>query len=164
MDEQTRTRRHSAHVVSHVPGRIRIRLHPRSRQPGVMRRIKDSLAAQEGFHDVAINATTGSVRFNYDERQYDLSSLRRVLEDVDVIVSDYAPCIKAADETAKRREQRRPDLPGSYPGPQRMALERYGHANRPQDYSAPRFSYCRPMVHSPKRLHDRKDPGWTLSF
>jgi cation transport ATPase len=90
MNSDANNRQHVAQLVSHVPGRIRIKLHPRIRRVHVMRQIEENLSAQEGIQDVKTNEATGSVRINYDVKRHDMPGIRKVLEDLDVIVSDYA--------------------------------------------------------------------------
>ncbi len=44
-----------ADVASHIPGRLRVRLHRKSRQPSVLRRLKHELTARPGVHGVEVN-------------------------------------------------------------------------------------------------------------
>ena len=90
MGTDAKNQQHVAQLASHVPGRIRIKLHHSSRRVYIIRRIEENLAAQEGIQDVKTNEATGSIRINYDTRRHDMPGIRKVLEDVDVIVSDYA--------------------------------------------------------------------------
>jgi hypothetical protein len=94
----TKNGRHKVQVASHTPGRIRIRIHPSGRQPAVMRHIKDKLETREGIHDVKMNEATGSIRINYDPKRHDAAGILRVLEDLDLIVSEYCGGIGIAGE------------------------------------------------------------------
>jgi hypothetical protein len=95
---QTEDRRHRAQVASHTPGRIRVRIHPSGRQPAIMRHIKDKLETREGIHDVKMNEATGSIRINYDTARHDAAGILRVLEDLDLIVSEYCGGMGFAEE------------------------------------------------------------------
>jgi Heavy metal associated domain 2 len=90
MNTEAKNRQHVAQLASHVPGRIRIKLHHNSRRLHIIRQIEESLTLQEGIQDVKTNEATGSIRINYDTTRHDMPGIRKVLEDLDVIVSDYA--------------------------------------------------------------------------
>ena len=77
---------HYAEVASHVPGRLRIRLHPDSRKPQVTEQIKNTLEGQHGVHEVAVNHLTGSIAVKYDAAVHEHTGILKVLEDIDVIV------------------------------------------------------------------------------
>lgn len=77
---------HRAQVASHTPGRLRVRLHPESRQPQVMHQLKHDLTGRPGVHGVEVNPTTGSVTVTYDAQTHPGTGIFGVLEDLDVIV------------------------------------------------------------------------------
>src|SRR5215831_13013628 len=77
---------HRAEVASHVPGRLRVRLHPDSRHSHIMRKLKQDLANHPGVRDVTVNSVTGSVTVMYDAQAHSGSGILGVLEDFDVIV------------------------------------------------------------------------------
>jgi hypothetical protein len=75
-----------AAIASLVPGRVRIRLHPCSRTPEVMKRIKQALESRDGIHEVRTNRANGSVTVRYDHRLHSTSGILRLLEDLDVVL------------------------------------------------------------------------------
>ena len=75
-----------ADVASHIPGRLRVRLHRKSRQPSVLRRLKHELTARPGVHGVEVNHAAGSVTVTYDAQAYQGTGILRLLKDLDVIV------------------------------------------------------------------------------
>jgi hypothetical protein len=95
--------RHKAQVASLTPGRIRIRIHPTGRQTATMRDIRDNLATREGIHDVKTNESTGSIKINYDAGRYDAEGIRRVLEDMDVILSEYVGACAGEEASSASR-------------------------------------------------------------
>jgi hypothetical protein len=76
----------TAIVVSHLPGRIRFKLHAQNRDKETMEGIKSNLEAREGIHDVRLNPTCGSVTVHYDHDCHSMSGILGFLEDLDVIV------------------------------------------------------------------------------
>ncbi len=77
---------HYAEVASHVPGRLRVRLHPDSRKPEVTEQIKKALEGQQGVHEVEVNHLTGSIAVKYDTEVHEHTGIFGLLEDLDVIV------------------------------------------------------------------------------
>ena len=86
MDEGKHKRRHHARVTSLTPGRLRIKLHPTSRDPQMMHGIKRRLESQEGVHDVRVNPASGSVTVKYDHQHHSTAGILGLLEDIDVVV------------------------------------------------------------------------------
>ena len=86
MNEEKQKRRHPAHMVSLTPGRLRLRLHPKSRDPQLMHGIKRDLESQEGVHEVRVNPATGSVTVNYDHECHSTAGILGCLEDLDVVM------------------------------------------------------------------------------
>ncbi len=72
-------------VVSAVPGRLRIRLHPSKRHQTVMDGIKNGLDSREGIHDVRLNRSTGSITVKYDHSRFSKRNVLSALEDLDVV-------------------------------------------------------------------------------
>lgn len=73
-------------VASHVPGRIRVKLHARHRDSATMEDIRRHLAAQEGIHEVRLNRACGSVTVHYDHERHSMAGILGLLEDLDVVV------------------------------------------------------------------------------
>ncbi|HLH22094.1 MAG TPA: heavy metal-associated domain-containing protein [Chloroflexota bacterium] len=92
-----------AHIVSHVPGRLRVRVRKGQRHPRVLHRIETQLAEQPGVRAVAVNAGTGSVMVQYNPRALSTESLLDLLHDVGVVAhsifSDEEIDLSSADQT-----------------------------------------------------------------
>lgn len=97
---------HQARVASHVPGRLRIKLSPESRHPSVLNRINEHLGKHDAIDKVNVNAATGSVTVNYNPQQHNVSEIRQVFEDMDVIFGNLseAPSIDASLSTNGKSE------------------------------------------------------------
>ena len=72
-------------VVSAIPGRLRIKLHPSKRRHDVMDGIKSGLDSREGIHDVKINRSTGSITVKYDHGRLSTDNVLGTLGDLDVV-------------------------------------------------------------------------------
>ncbi|HSD82951.1 MAG TPA: hypothetical protein VLG46_03790 [Anaerolineae bacterium] len=79
-------RKKPAVVASHVPGRIRLKLHAQHRDQATMEEIRRHLVDREGINDVRLNPACGSVTVHYDHDQHSMSGILGFLEDLDVIV------------------------------------------------------------------------------
>ncbi len=90
--------RHHAEVASHIPGRLRVRLHRRSRHPHVMTRLKQAIEEQQGVHGVEANHAAGSMTVTYDPQSHQGTDIFGLLEDLDVIVGTAldAPQVEAS--------------------------------------------------------------------
>ena len=77
---------HKAEVASHISGRLRVRLHRRSRHPHVMMQLKKSIEEQQGVHGVEVNQAAGSITVKYDEQTHGGTGIFDLLEALDVIV------------------------------------------------------------------------------
>jgi hypothetical protein len=77
---------HHAEIASHIPGRLRVRLHRKSRQPQVLHRLKHELARRPGVQGVKVNPAAGSVTVTYDAQQHPGTGILDLLEDLDVLV------------------------------------------------------------------------------
>jgi copper chaperone CopZ len=73
-------------MASLAPGRLRIKLHPTSRDPQMMHGIKRSLESHEGIHGVTVNPASGSVTVKYDHGYHSTAGILGLLEDLDVVV------------------------------------------------------------------------------
>lgn len=80
------TSNHRTRIASHVPGRIRLKLHPQSRDRGTMDEIKRKLEALEGVDEVRLTPACGSVTVHYDHSRHSMSGILGFLEDLDVVV------------------------------------------------------------------------------
>jgi hypothetical protein len=89
-----------AEVASHIPGRLRVRIHRRSRHPHVMMRLKHTIEAHQGIHGVDVNPAAGSLTVRYDAQTYGGMGIFALLADLDVIVGTVteAPQIEAPPE------------------------------------------------------------------
>ena len=72
-------------VVSAIPGRVRIKLHPSKRSPVVMDGIKQNLDSHEGVQDVRLNTSTGSITVKYDPLRHGTESVLSLLEELDTV-------------------------------------------------------------------------------
>ena len=86
MSDRTSTKTVNARVASHVPGRIRFKLHPHCRGRETMDAIQQKLSLLEGVFDVRLNYDCGSVTMRYDKGRHPMSGMLGILEDLDVVV------------------------------------------------------------------------------
>lgn len=77
---------HQAKIASAAPGRLRIKMHPESRDSGLMDGIRDRLAPHDGVHHVRVNPATGSITVKYDQSRHDTHSILGLMEDLDVVL------------------------------------------------------------------------------
>jgi hypothetical protein len=96
-----RHHKHRAEVASHIPGRIRLRLHRPHRHPHTLQSIKTSLERREGIHKVEANHITGSLLIHYDTQVHSETGILGLLKDIDVVVGTIvdAPHIEGGSET-----------------------------------------------------------------
>jgi hypothetical protein len=73
------------HVVSDVPGRVRIKFHPSKRNPDLMNGVKARLDSREGIHHVRVNNATGSITVRYDHDRHSTQSVLGLFEDLDTV-------------------------------------------------------------------------------
>lgn len=59
-----------AHVVHHVPGRIRFKVQRAQREVRLLARLESALSEIPFVHRVQVNASTGSVVIEYDRNRY----------------------------------------------------------------------------------------------
>lgn len=79
-----------AHVASHTPGRLRVRVHHPARHTHLLHQLKQQLQAQPGVGKVDVNAHTGSVLVHYDRHTHEHGSLLQLFQDVGVTVGELA--------------------------------------------------------------------------
>src|SRR5262245_58582364 len=89
---------HHGEVASHIRGRLRVRLHRRSRHQHVMTRLQQAIAAQTGVQGVDVNHTAGSITVQYDAQAHGERGIFSLLEDLDVLIGTVmdAPHIETA--------------------------------------------------------------------
>jgi len=90
----SRSAHHISTIVSSVPGRMRIKLHPMGRQRAAMERLKGKIESHEGVHRVRLNHTTGSLTLNYDHYRITKDGVLGFLEDLDVVATELGPGLK----------------------------------------------------------------------
>ena len=86
MNSNTTPKMRQAQVKSHVPGRLRFKLHHESRDPETLEGIQRTLKTMQGIDEVRVNSANGSVTVNYDHAHHSMSGILCVLEDLDVLV------------------------------------------------------------------------------
>jgi hypothetical protein len=79
-----------ARIASHVPGRLRFKLHDQSRERKTMEQIGLKLRSLEGIRDVRLNPACASVTVHYDRDRHSMAGILGVLEDLDVVVESIA--------------------------------------------------------------------------
>jgi len=86
MSEQKAKSRYHAVVTSHIPGRMRVRLHKDFRHTAVLHHIQHKLTERPGVGEVRVNQAAGSLTVHYDAQHYPGSSLFEAFQDLDVIL------------------------------------------------------------------------------
>ena len=79
-----------AHLVSHTPGRVRVRVESSQRHPRAMHVVRDRLDDALGPGRAQVNPTTGSVLVQYDRHSQSWSDVQHVLRDLGVVVEETA--------------------------------------------------------------------------
>jgi hypothetical protein len=80
--------KHHGHIVSLLPGRMRVRLHRSHRGPAEMKQIEQELGRRDGITSVTTDARTGSVLVQYDHRTVSKDDLVAMLYDVGVVARE----------------------------------------------------------------------------
>ena len=62
---------HSARVVHHIKGRIRVKIPAAKGDDLALQRIMESISPLPGVMDVKVNSSTGSILVHYDSGQYE---------------------------------------------------------------------------------------------
>jgi hypothetical protein len=101
-----RNGQHHGRIVSHAPGRTRVRLHPEHRDPATLKQIEDGLSGRAGVGSVSTDARTGSVLIHYDARALARDDLRAVLRDVGVVALGLVGADEAREELGGERGPR----------------------------------------------------------
>jgi hypothetical protein len=79
-----------AKVASHVPGRLRLKLHPQGRDRAAMDNLQTQLQSLPGIDNVRLNPAAGSLTVHYDRTHHSMAGILRFLEDLDVVVDSIA--------------------------------------------------------------------------
>src|SRR5215831_3105572 len=90
---------HHAEVASHIPGRLRVRLHRHSRHRHVMMQLKKTIEEQQGVHGVEVNHAAGSITVKYNEQTHEGIGIFGLLEDLDVIVGTVMDASRIEEPT-----------------------------------------------------------------
>lgn len=80
----------TATLISHTPGRIRVRLHPAHRDRPAIQRIHTHLARHPSIDEVETNAGTGSVLVKYEPGKLTHDDFWDILDDVGVVAAAAA--------------------------------------------------------------------------
>lgn len=80
--------KHRGHIVSHAPGRMRVRLHPDHRATADLKQVERDLVGQAGVASVETNARTGSVLVHYDRRTLSKEDVTAMLHDVGIVAME----------------------------------------------------------------------------
>ena len=75
-------------IVSHAPGRMRVRLHPEHRDPAAMAQLEQALGGRSGVASVATDPRTGSVLVHYEDTALSKDDVVDMLYDVGVVARD----------------------------------------------------------------------------
>jgi len=78
----------TAHVASHTPGRLRLRVPAAAREPAAMQALHAHLTATLGPGHAQVNPTTGSVLVHYDRQTHSSADIARMVEDVCTMVGE----------------------------------------------------------------------------
>jgi copper chaperone CopZ len=79
-----------AHVASHTPGRVRVRVHHPHRHPELLNRVREQLRQTPGVDQVEVNPHSGSVLVHYDHHASSMDDILGALRDVGMIVGTVA--------------------------------------------------------------------------
>ena len=80
--------RHRGRIVSHTPGRMRVRLHSEHRDPATLEELERQLGDRQSVASVSTDARTGSVLVHYDHRSLTKDDLVGVMRDVGIVALD----------------------------------------------------------------------------
>ncbi|BAY10475.1 HMA2 domain-containing protein [Calothrix sp. NIES-2098] len=78
----------STKIISHTPGRLRLRIPKRDRQTGKMQRIASLLEAQPNVNQVKTSVERGSILINHDGGDDSLKNVLNTLKDLGIIFAD----------------------------------------------------------------------------
>ncbi|MGE3910254.1 MAG: HMA2 domain-containing protein [Chloroflexota bacterium] len=86
------------HIVSHIAGRMRVRLHEEHRDAETLEQIEDGLCSHEGVDAVTTNPRTGSILVNYDHERLSKDDLTSLLRDAGLIARDLLGAEEIPDD------------------------------------------------------------------
>lgn len=87
------------HIVSQVPGRIRLRVAHAHRQREKMAQIEKTIAAHPQVDRVQTNEKTGSLLIHHDSQNGGLENVLAILKDLGIILGDIAETQIAAEQS-----------------------------------------------------------------
>ena len=82
--------RFRARIASYVPGRLRIRLQPKSGEPDSMGELEGQLSASDGVRAVKLNQRASSVTVHYDGERHAIADMLQLLRDLGVVFEELA--------------------------------------------------------------------------
>jgi heavy-metal-associated domain-containing protein len=88
-------------IVSHAPGRVRVRLQREHRDPDVLTEIEERLGARNGVSSVSADTRTGSVLVHYDRQALSRENLVEMLFDVGVVVRELLGADEVPDDLGR---------------------------------------------------------------
>jgi Heavy metal associated domain 2 len=94
-----------ATVVHHIPGRLRIRLPRESRDPRLLRELREFVEGLGGVRQVEINPVTGSILVSYHPESHE--QIQAILQSAESAEPDFSspPELGEADELAEQIEK-----------------------------------------------------------
>ncbi len=95
------------HIVSHAPGRLRVRLHEEHRDPAALATIEQQLSGQAGITSVTTNARTGSVLVQYDHGTLSKDGVTAMLFDVGVVARELLGAEEVPEDLGRGDGERR---------------------------------------------------------
>jgi hypothetical protein len=95
-----RNGQHHGRIVSHAPGRMRVRLHPEQRDPVAMAKLEQELGGRAGVASVATDPRTGSVLVHYEDASVSKDDVLDMLLDAGVVALDLLGAEEAAEDLA----------------------------------------------------------------
>ena len=101
-----RNGQHHGRIVSHAPGRMRVRLHAEHRDPDALKQLEQELGGRSGVSSVSTDHRTGSVLVHYDDQALSKDDLTDMLLDVGVVALDLLGAEDAAEDLVEERAPR----------------------------------------------------------
>ena len=96
-----RNGQHHGRVVSHAPGRMRVRLHPEYRDPTALKQIEQELGGRSGVASVSTDPRTGSVLVHYEDTSVSKDDVLDMLLDAGIVALDLLGAEEAAEDLAE---------------------------------------------------------------
>ena len=97
-------RRH-ARVVSHAPGRVRVRLRPDHRDAETLTRAEQHLGEQPGVATVTTNVRTGSLLLSFDHVGVSKADLFGMLYDAGIVARDLLDAEEIPEDLGAERQE-----------------------------------------------------------